>query len=195
MYYFNHDLVCGARILAKIDIERAYDTLSWTAIPATLTKMKFPPLWILWIKAFLTYVSFSFLINGQPFSWISFSRGVRQGDPISPYLFILASQNLTTLLNFSLKNQMFPGFNSDLHYNFNHLMYADDLIIILHATRSAARFIKLCLSIYGQLTGQFANVLKFEVTFLIELIKGFLTTPILFFILSLALSRSPTWVS
>lgn len=122
---FNRELVSPRRVLVKIDIEKVYDTLTWPAILSTLTKMIFPSQWISWIEVCLSSVSYSLLINGQPTSWISSSRGVRQGNPISPYLFILVSQNFTALLNFALKNHMIPGFNSNLRQDFNHLMYAD----------------------------------------------------------------------
>lgn len=78
-------------ILVKIDIDKTYDTLSWVVILATITKMNFPNIWISWIKICLNTASFSSLINGQPTSWISSSRGIRQCDPISSYPFILVS--------------------------------------------------------------------------------------------------------
>lgn len=63
-------------ILVKIDIDKTYDTLSWVVILATITKMNFPNIWISWIKICLNTASFSSLINGQPTSWISSSRGI-----------------------------------------------------------------------------------------------------------------------
>lgn len=139
--------------------------MSWTTILATLTKMKFPGTWISWIHACISSASFSFVINKKPFPWFSSHRGLRQGDLISSYLFILVSQNLTTLLNFALRNQMIPGFNPNLRHNFNHLMYADDLILISHDSRKVARNIKLCFSIFENLTSQCANNSKSEIFF------------------------------
>lgn len=152
-------------MLIKLDIEKTYDSLSWTAIFATLTRMNFPAHWINWIKVCFSTVSFAIMINKSPTNWFSSSRGLRQGDPLSPYLFILVAQNLTSMLNFLMANNMIPGFNSDLHRNFNHLMYADDLILITQASRKISRNIKLCLAIYGRLTGQKVNNAKFEIMF------------------------------
>lgn len=70
------------------------------------------------------------------------------------------SQNLSSLLNWAMNSGMPPGFDLNLSYKFNHLMYADDLVIITKASRSAARNIKLCLEIYTSLTGQNANSSK-----------------------------------
>lgn len=78
-------------MLVKIDIEKTYDTLSWTAILATLAKMDFSNTWISWIKTCLNSISFSFIINDFSVPWISSSHGVLQGDPVSSYLFILVS--------------------------------------------------------------------------------------------------------
>lgn len=160
-----NDITDPPRMIIKIDIEKAYDTISWTAILATLAKMNFLNIWISWIKTCIGSSTFSFLINSFPTPWISASRGIRQGDPLSSYLFILVSQNLTYLLNFSLHNDLIPGFNSNLHNDFNHLMYADDLILVSRATRSCARNIHLCLSIYVNLTGERPNDYKSKIFF------------------------------
>lgn len=117
------------RMLVKIDIEKTYDTISQNAILATLIKMNFPDKWISQIKTYISSTSLSILVNGIPYPWIKPSRGIRQGDTISSYLFILISQNLSSMLNFALRQNMIPGFNQNLNHNFNHLMYADDLEI------------------------------------------------------------------
>lgn len=144
----------------KYDIEKAYDTLNWSAIFAILARMMFPPIWISWISTCLQSCSFSLLINGNPSPWFPSHRGVHQDDPMSSYLFILVSQLLTTILNFSLSKNSILGFNPSLKYNFNHIMYADDLILITLASRRATHNINLCLSIYSNLTGQRPNLSK-----------------------------------
>lgn len=100
--------------------------------------MGFPSAWLNWIKACFTSISSYFLNNGQPSKWISPSRGVRQGDPLFPYLFIIVSQNLTTILNHAQSLNLVPGFSLESCYNFNHIMYVDDLIIVMTITRKAA---------------------------------------------------------
>lgn len=128
--------------------------------------MGFPSVWVSWIKACLHSTLFSIIINGQHTSWFSPSKGVRQGDPISPYLFILVSQNLSAILNHARYLNMIFGFYKDLVYNFNRLMYADDLILVTNSSRKTSCYIKLCLSIYAHLTGQNPNPSKFEIYFL-----------------------------
>lgn len=137
----------------------------------TLVKMKFPSNWVSYIKACLHSTSFALLINEQPTDWFSPSRGVRQGDPLYPYLFILVAQNLAALLNGARHLNLIPGFSSNLRYNFNHLMYVDDLILITSASRKTARNVNLCLDIYHHLTGQKPNLNKAEIFFSIWLNK------------------------
>lgn len=87
----NQDKTIPPRMLINVDIKKVYDTLNWDVIFATLVRMNFPSIWVSFIKACLHSTSFSLLINGTPTEWFSPSREVRQGDPISPYLFILVA--------------------------------------------------------------------------------------------------------
>lgn len=141
-------------MIVKLDIERAYDTVSWNAILATLTRMNFPSKWISWIHTCISTVSFSILVNEIPSPWFKSSRGLRQGDPLFFYLFILVAQNLTAMLNYAMRINFILGFNSNLSCNFNHLIYAYDLILVTKASRQTARNIKVCFHIYKNLTGQ-----------------------------------------
>lgn len=152
VHSLERDTINLPRMIINIDIEKAYDTIRWSAILATLTRMNFPDHWISWIHTYLNSASFSFFIDGQQTRWIYSSRGVRQGDPISSYLFVLVSQSLTNMLNLALSFGHIPGFNINFNIRFNHLMYADDLVIISRASRATAHNIIGCLEIYGFLT-------------------------------------------
>lgn len=156
----NQDKSSPPRMIFKVDIEKAYDTLPWNAALATLARMGFLNIWISWIRACFTSVSYSLIINGEPTKWITPARGVCQRDPLSPYLFIIVAQILSNILNKACLTSIIPGFNRSLSYNFNHLMYANDLIIITTATRRSARNINLCLAIYASLSRQNINVSK-----------------------------------
>ncbi|XP_039119935.1 uncharacterized protein LOC120256290 [Dioscorea cayenensis subsp. rotundata] len=85
--------------------------------------------------------------------------------PFSSHLFILVTQVHTSMLNTGLVNCMIPGFNPNLNHNFNHLMFADDLILVTQASRRAARGINQCLNVYGFLTGQRPNFAKSHIFF------------------------------
>ena len=89
----------------------------------------------------------SFLINGQPRRWIKPCRGIRWGDLISPYMFILVSQNLTAIMIHGVNLSIMPSFDSRLNENFNHLLFANDFIVVTRASTAAARNCHLALSI------------------------------------------------
>lgn len=153
------------RMILKVDIAKAYDMVEWEAVLATLHLMNFPVLWISWIRACMSCARFAILINGQVTQWFDSGRGLRQGDPLSPYLFLLISQNLSAMLNHALYQNWIPGFDGRLNVNFNHLMFTDDLIIVTRASRSAARACRVCLDTYRDLTGQMPNANKSNIYF------------------------------
>lgn len=108
-------------------------------------------------------LSFSFILNRHHTSWISSSRSVRQGDHISPILFLLLSQNQSMILNKALNLNLIPGFNNSLPKIFNHLMFVDDLIIITPAFRKIAINCLVWLDLYRNITGRKENLKKYEI--------------------------------
>lgn len=77
----NMDRTILSRMLIKVDIEKANDTLNWDTSLGTMVKMHFPSNWVSNINACLNSTSFSLLMNGSPTDWFYPLRGVRQGDP------------------------------------------------------------------------------------------------------------------
>ena len=71
----------------KLDMSKAYDRLEWVFLEKILLKMGFPCAWVALIMKCITTVSYSILVNGKPKGMIVLSRGLRQGDHLSPYLF------------------------------------------------------------------------------------------------------------
>ena len=107
----------------KTDISKAYDRMEWQFLRDTMTHMGFDSVWINWIMQCVESVSFSVLINGSPKGTIQPQRGIQQGDPLSPYLFILCSEVLSHLLTTTAGIKRLKGMKiSNTGPTINHLL-------------------------------------------------------------------------
>jgi len=150
----------------KLDIAKAYDTLEWDFIEGTLTAMGFPPLMVSTIMNSIRSVSFSIMINGQPTEQFSPERGIRQGDPLSPYLFILCAEVLSGLITQSKNQGHLHGINIATDAPcITHLLYADDSLLFCKARPEEALTISNILTHYQNMSGQMVNLHKSDMVF------------------------------
>ena len=112
----------------------------------------------------VTTTSFSVLINGSPFGPFKPQRGLRQGDPLSPFLFVLASKVLSKLIEREAVSNKITGFKlaRDL-IPITHLQFADDLFIFAQANEENMNQIKVCLDTFEKWSGQKVNFFKFVI--------------------------------
>ena len=96
MNYLNVNNLPG--LLLSIDFEKAFDSLNWNFMIKVLNAYGFGDCVIRWIKTFYNNIKSSVLVNGNPTPWFSIERGCRQGDPISPYIFILCAEILAIMI-------------------------------------------------------------------------------------------------
>ncbi|GLT63476.1 hypothetical protein SLA2020_360390 [Shorea laevis] len=153
-------------MIVKLDLEKAYDRLEWSFIKETLTFFNFPPLMIKLIMSCISSASFSCIINGGVTESFKPSRGLRQGDPLSPYLFILCLEFLSLNLHHGTNTRLWKG--SKLGKSgplFSHLFFADDLIFVGKATTSNAFYLKQLLDFFCFRSGQSINQEKSKVLF------------------------------
>lgn len=101
------------RCTTKLDIHKAFDSLSWSFIFSAMERMKFPARFIDWVKSCVTACLFSIKINGYLEGYFQGVSGLRQGDPISPYLFVLAME----VLSACLKSKVSSGFVLSIEYD------------------------------------------------------------------------------
>ena len=89
LHSFKKRKVKGGFIAIKVDLQKAYDQVNWDFLKTVLTNFGFPNIFIKWVMECVTTTSLSVLVNGGKSNFFHPSRGLRQGDPLSPYLFIL----------------------------------------------------------------------------------------------------------
>jgi hypothetical protein len=102
-------------LLFKVGFEKAYDYVDWGYLDAVMGRMSFPSLWRKWIKECVCTATASVLVNGSPTDEFSLERGLHQGDPLSPFLFLLAAEGLNVLMKAMVENNIFTGYRIGTH--------------------------------------------------------------------------------
>ncbi|GJU60234.1 putative RNA-directed DNA polymerase, eukaryota, reverse transcriptase zinc-binding domain protein [Tanacetum coccineum] len=118
-------------MILKVDFEKAFDSLNWSFLFSTLEQIGFSAKWRNWIHSCLNSVYALVLVNGSPTKEFKIERDLRQGDPLSLFLFILAVEALNVVLLEATNNNVFHGFhigNEKVHISY--LQFADDALII-----------------------------------------------------------------
>ncbi|XP_039041119.1 uncharacterized protein LOC120179647 [Hibiscus syriacus] len=117
------------RCSLKIDLHKAFDSLHWAFISDVLTVIGLPRTFIKWVEACFTAARYSISFNGSLISFFKGDRGLKQGDPISPLLFVLSMNVLSRILNKAAQRGMFGFYPRCKKVGLTHLTFADDLLI------------------------------------------------------------------
>lgn len=146
-------------VLLKINIAKAFDSVSWVFLLEVLQHMGFGRQWRNWISVILGTAITKILLNGVPGRRICHARGLRQGDPLSPMLFMLAMEVINRTVMW-LDSQ---GFLSGLGVNHpveRVSLYADDMVLFVAPLQQDLVVLKLALEVFGLASGLFANLDK-----------------------------------
>ena len=156
------NIVCAV----KLDMMKAYDRVDWYYLEAIMLRLGFSSQFVRLIMKCVTSVRFTIRVNGELLPHFTPSRGFRQGDPVSPYLFLLCAEGFTSLLKF------YGGANIDrgirVSYQspwVNHLLFVDDSFIFMNAQATSAIRLNEVLQIYGDCSGQCINRDKSSIYF------------------------------
>ena len=154
-------------MVCKLDIEKTYNHVNWEALFYLLGRMGFGLKWRGWIKSCITSVRFSVLVNGSPEGFFGSSRGLRQGDPLSPLLFLLIMEVLNRLLKKTEECNLIRGFHvgsmNSVGVRISHLLFGNDTILFCDASREQLLSIRLVLCCFQAFTGLKVNVRKSEI--------------------------------
>jgi len=114
-------------LLFKVDFEKAFDSIDWSYLEAVMKKMNFPTLWRKWIMECVSTASASVLVNGSPTHEFKFERGLRQGDPLSPFLFLIAAEGLNVMMKALVEAALFSGYKvgTNNQVSITHLQFVE----------------------------------------------------------------------
>jgi hypothetical protein len=145
--------------LLKIDLAKAFNRLEWNFIDAALRRLGLQNHFIALIHACISTSSFSILVNGEPIDYFAPHHGIRQGCPLSPYLFVIAINKLSITLQHELHNANLIGVTLGPGCPPIHtLLFEDDLILCGKATTQEATTIKMTLQRFCNASVQVSNL-------------------------------------
>ena len=149
-------------LLFKVDFEKAYDSVDWGYLDDVMGKMAFPTLWHKWMKECVSTATASVLVSGSPTEEFVMKRGLCQGDPLSPFLFLLAAEGLNVLMTSAVNSNLFTSYSIGAHTPtvLSHLQFADDTLLLGVKSWANVRALRAILVLFENLSGLKVNYHK-----------------------------------
>ena len=151
-------------MLCKLDIEKAYDQINWNFLTTVLFKMGFKEKWLGWIKRCISTASFSVMSNGSPEGFFRSSSGLRHGDPLSPYLFVLGMEAFSFLVDRAVEEDFIFGYKfkgrNGIERHITHLLFADNTLVFCKDIDDQMTYLSWILAWFEALSGLRINLDK-----------------------------------
>lgn len=153
----------SARCAIKVDLKKAFDSVDWKFLFQVLEAMNVPRQFIKWIEGCVTTPRFSLVVNGGLVGYFKGKKGLRQGDPLSPYLFVIVIEVLSKLLDVAAKTKIFSYHPKCQRTGLTHLAFADDLLIFTKGHVDSVVGVHKTLELFYKLSGLQINNTKCEI--------------------------------
>lgn len=170
-FEINHFIDTKARsktdfMTLKLDVSKAYDRVEWAFLHKILLRLGFPESFTALVMMCVTSVSYSYLLNGSSFGRLTPERGLRQGDPLSPYLFICVVEGFIGLVAQAERSGLIHVVQvAPTAPSIPVLCFADDTMVFCRANVEEATSLKAVLDTYALVSGQVINFEKSTMTF------------------------------
>lgn len=151
-------------MILKIDLEKAFDQASWLYIRMLLTHLGFPNQVINWIMCCINLFSYNVLINGAATGFFHVERGLRQGFPLSPLLFLLVMEGLSRCLIEEMDRGRLRGIMITDNCTLTHLIFVDDIIIFLNGSIGDSTVVNIVLRLFCKVTRMSCNNINSSIT-------------------------------
>ena len=139
----------------KLDMSKAYDRVEWIWLEKIMEKMGFNVTWRSLMKQCISMDTYSLKINGVPSGSITPTRGLRLGDLLSPYLFLICVEGLSTLIKKSVENGVLHGVATcKSGPSISQLIFANDSLIFCRASKEEFESLQRIIGVYEKASGQ-----------------------------------------
>jgi hypothetical protein len=150
----------------KLDMHKAYDRVEWIFLENMIRKLGFCERWIMLMMACVRSVRYQVRFNSDETDMFVPTRGLRQGDPLSPYLFLLCAEGLSSLLMYEEEVGSIDGLRVCRNApSVSHLLFADDSLILMKADMNNATSLQQVLDTYCANSGQMVSLAKSSIFF------------------------------
>ncbi|KAL5577512.1 hypothetical protein UlMin_019211 [Ulmus minor] len=167
MHWIRQRIGCKMGYVAlKLDMSKAYDRVELNFLKGMMLRLGFDNGWVEVVMRRVSSISYSFILNGQVQGALTPNRGIRQGDPLSPYLFVICAHGFSELLIDFERKKLLKGVKIVTSCPFiTHLFFADDNLIFCMAKQAECFHLRHCLNLYEKAFGQSINFDKSALSF------------------------------